>query len=105
MGIAIGIIGLWLIVSPFLRLSAGASFWDYFTVGIVLAVLGFTLVRRSPGRGWFVGIIGVWLFISAFLHPLLGGSALYANDIIFGVIAAICGFTAGKPEQKHQATV
>ena len=36
-----GVLGLWLLVSAFLKLSATANLWNYLIVGLAVTVLGF----------------------------------------------------------------
>jgi hypothetical protein len=36
-----GILGLWLVVSAFLKFSASANLWNYLIVGVLVVIFGF----------------------------------------------------------------
>jgi hypothetical protein len=37
-----GILGLWLVVSAFLKFSASANLWNYLIVGVLVTIFGFS---------------------------------------------------------------
>ena len=94
MGWINGILGLWLIIAPFVRMGSAGYFWANLVVGILVAIFGFSMLRGKPSQGWISGVLGIWMVISAFIPALLQGTGVYWNDIIIGVIIAIVGFSA-----------
>ncbi len=72
-GWVIGILGIWMVISPF---------------------LGFASVGARPWQGWLAGIVGVWLFIAGFIPGLRFDGGVYWNDILCGIAFVIFGFAA-----------
>jgi hypothetical protein len=89
-----GILGLWLLLSPFLGLGPKGNFWNDLIVGVVVAIVGFGMVQAASWQGWTAGFLGLWLIIAAFIPGVVTGAGLLWNDIIVGLIIAIAGFTA-----------
>lgn len=89
-----GILGLWLIVAAFLNFSPKGNLWDNLIVGIIVAVLGFWIVKPKPWQGWLAGIVGILLIIAAFIPSLQVHSANLWVDLIAGILVAIAGFGA-----------
>jgi hypothetical protein len=90
----IGILGLWLIVASFLTLGQAGNLWNDLTVGVILAVLAFSMTRDRPGQGWIAGVLGLWTIVAAFIPGLHHGAGLFWNNIPVGVVVALAGFTA-----------
>lgn len=89
-----GILGTWIFVAGFLNFSATGNMWDNLIVGIIVAILGFLMIKPKPWQGWVAGIMGVWLIIAAFIPTLQTGSGNMWNEVISGVIIAIAGYGA-----------
>ena len=96
-----GLLGIWTIVIPFLRMGHSGDFWANLLTGALLAIFGFVMVRETPGRGWITGLIGVWLFASAFLAPITMGTGLFWNNIILGFIVAVMDLSAPQHPTQH----
>jgi hypothetical protein len=92
-GTVIGLFGLWLILAGIWRFGAIGEMWSNLISGIIIAILGFSLVRWAPGNGWISGLIGVWMIIAAFIPGLRTGGGLVANNVISGIVLAIAGFS------------
>lgn len=102
-GTVIGVIGLWLIIAGLWRFGAVGEAWSNVIFGIIVAILGFSLVSRYPGHGWVSGIFGLWMIASGFIAGLHAGAPLVINNVISGVIIAIAGFTVpGRPAAERQ---
>ena len=90
------ILGLWLIVAPFVLLYRGisAALWDNIIVGIIIAVLaGWRALGKESIRitvtSWVVALLGVWTIIAPFaLHYASNASAMW-NGVIVGIVVAI----------------
>ncbi len=93
-GWVIGILGIWMVISPFLGFSSLGNAWDDWIVGVICAILGFASVGARPWQGWLAGIVGVWLFIAGFIPGLREGAGVYWNDILVGIAFIIFGFAA-----------
>ncbi len=89
-----GILGLWIFIAAFLNFGQTGNFWNDLIVGIIVAVVGFLMVKEKPWQGWLTGLLGIWLIIAAFIPSLLVGSGNLWNDLIVGVLVMIGGFGA-----------
>ncbi len=90
-GWVVGILGIWMIISPFLGFGAMGYAWIDWVVGVICAILGFASVGARPWQGWLTGIVGVWLFIAGFIPGLHQGAGVYWNDILVGIAFVILG--------------
>jgi sulfite exporter TauE/SafE len=90
-----GILGLWLIVTAFLGFGSSGNLWNDLIVGIIVAILGYSITKPKGWQGWIAFILGLWLIIvGLFIGGLrVGGGALW-NNLIVGIIVAITGFGA-----------
>ncbi len=89
-----GILGAWLFIEGLIHFTRGFTLWDNLIVGIIVAILGFSMVNKKAWQGWLCGIVGVWLIIAAFIPGLLTGGGHLWNGIITGVLVMIGGFGA-----------
>lgn len=89
-----GILGIWMVIVPFLGFTTIGNAWNDWVVGVVVAVIGFAMTARRPWQGWIAGIVGVWLFIAGFIPGLRFGAGLWWNDILVGIVFIITGFAA-----------
>lgn len=103
------IAGLWTLISPWvLGASAlGAVMTSNVIVGIIVAVLAAIRSFGAYQATWLSGInviLGIWLFISAFVFGgpgVLG--ALFASNLIFGVIIVVLGIGSGMASNRRTA--
>ncbi|HET7584588.1 MAG TPA: SPW repeat protein [Gemmatimonadaceae bacterium] len=89
-----GILGIWMVIVPFLGFEPMGNAWNDWIVGVIVAIAGFSMARARPWQGWIAGIVGVWLFIAGFVPGLREGVGLYWNDILVGITFIVTGFAA-----------
>ena len=89
-----GVLGTWLIIAAFLNFTPAGNMWDNLIVGIIVAIVGFMMVKDKAWQGWTAGILGVWLVIAAFIPVLQQTTGNMWNDLITGLIIAIAGYAA-----------
>ncbi len=89
-----GILGIWLFIAAFLNLGAKGNLWDDLIVGIIVAVVGYLMIKEKPWQAWLSIIVGIWLIIAAFIPSLVVGAGNMWNLIISGVLVMIAGFGA-----------
>jgi uncharacterized membrane protein len=93
-GAIIGILGVWLMIAGIIGISRAAYIWNDWIVGIIVAVLGFSMAGSARAQGIVAGILGLWMIASAFIPSLNSGPGTRWDDVLVGVILAIAGFTA-----------
>ncbi|MDP2480257.1 MAG: hypothetical protein Q8W51_04595 [Candidatus Palauibacterales bacterium] len=93
-GWIIGILGIWMVVTPFLGFASLANSWIDWIVGVIVAIFAFTMTREKPGQGWSAGIVSIWLFIAGFIGGVVSGAGAWWNDILVGLVFMVTGFTA-----------
>jgi len=89
-----GILGLWVFIAAFLSFSTKGIFWNDLIVGVIVAIVGFLMVKEKPWQGWLTGLLGLWLIIASFIPGLLTQTGNMWNGIIVGVLLIIGGFGA-----------
>jgi hypothetical protein len=91
------ILGVWLIVSPFLLGFSGTTLSRSNVVfGIIIAALSLLEVSMpsdSAWAGWLNAIFGVWILISPFVLGFATMGALW-NGIILGIVVAVLAIWA-----------
>jgi hypothetical protein len=90
----IGLLGIWMVITPFATMSLYANTWNDWIVGVVAAILGFAMAGDKTWQGSISGVVGIWLFISGFIPVLRVGNGLLSNDLAMGVLLIIAGFAA-----------
>ncbi len=89
------ILGLWLIVAPFVlgysALSRAALTEDVVLGIIVAAFSWWILAAMAPpvGTSWFQILCGIWVIIAPFVLAYRTITAAMANDVIVGIIVLI----------------
>ena len=89
-----GILGTWLVIAAFLSFTPTGNMWDNLIVGLIVAIVGFMMIKEKPWQGWIAGVIGVWVFIAAFIPALQLHNANLWNDLLSGILIAIAGYGA-----------
>jgi hypothetical protein len=102
-GWIVGIAGVWAFIAPFIGLPPTGYAWSHWIVGAVAAVFGWTMISERPTESWISGIAGIWMFIAGFIPGLLSAPNVWWNNLIVGVILAVCGFAATRTTQ-HMTT-
>lgn len=95
-GWIIGVLGIWTFIIPFIGATSMGYAWTDWIVGIIAAVLGFSMMRHGPAEGWITGILGVWLFIAGFIPALVRTPGVWWNDLIAGALLVIFGLFGGR---------
>ena len=103
------VVGLWLIVAPFLLGydEIQAALWNDILVGLIVAAFAVARVARplmNPSLSWINALLGLWLVVAPFVLAYAGQVEAFAvegaiggaqtamwNDIIVGVIILMLG--------------
>ncbi len=91
------VLGLWMIVSPWvLAYSAdSAATSNAVVIGIVVAVLAaLELFNVTAWEEWVNFILGIWLVISPWALRFSGDRAAASNDVILGIVIAVLAIWA-----------
>ena len=88
------IVGIWLIITPYIYGYAGTTVGtSSILIGIVVGVLSlvraFSSLRGTFWLSWVNVIAGAWLIISPFVLGVTDSNAVFANEIIFGIVVGI----------------
>lgn len=90
------ILGLWLVVAPFVLLYRGisAALWDNVIVGIVIAILaGWRALGKESARmtvaSWLVALLGLWTIAAPFVLHYAGNASAMWNGVIVGIVVAV----------------
>ncbi len=103
-GNIIGLLGVWLIVAAIWRFVPVLEVWSDLMTGVVVAILGFSLIGLRPGNGWVAGIAGLWMIASAFIPGLHAGKLILTNNIITGLVLLVAGFTLPSSDRAETPT-
>lgn len=87
------VLGMWVIVSPFvIAFHSAKAVWSNVIAGVIVGILA--LIRwsmRQPGWSWLNLVVGTWLVISPFVL-FLSAAAMW-NNVILGIIIAALALT------------
>lgn len=106
-----GILGIWLIISPYiLSYTSSAAEWNQTVFGIVvlvLAVLRLFAVRQT-WLSFLSGLAAIWLIIAPWVLNYQA-SAAYWNEVIVAIVVGLIAFwnsgmTVNTPRRHHPAT-
>lgn len=96
LGVANLVLGLWLIISPFILGYSTGAITNSVILGIIVAILA--IIRLSaPSQSWaswLNGVAGLWLILAPFIFNFMSPAVLW-NELIVGVIVAALGFWNG----------
>ena len=108
------ILGLWLIVSPFVLLYRGITnaLWDNVIVGIIIAILAIWRAVAAETEGmtgvsWLMALLGLWTLISPFVLGYSHTQNAMVNNVIVGIIVGVLAIwrgsvtSAAQPLQRH----
>ena len=85
----IGLLGLWLVVAPFVLPSSISNVYNNWLIGLVVTNVA---INMSSLRLWerpLATAAGVWLFICGFVPSMLVGRAVVINSITVGVVLIV----------------
>ena len=89
------LLGIWVIISPFVLAfgPSSAAIWNNVATGGAVAILALisTSMPRQPGWSWTNMLLGIWLLVSPFALGLAGATMLW-NNVILGIIIAVVGW-------------
>ena len=86
------ILGVWLIISPWVVGFAGDTMatWNTLILGIVVVLLGFYATRTAdPTPSWLNVALGIWLIVSPWVLGFTTSEGAMANSVILGVITGM----------------
>jgi hypothetical protein len=101
------ILGLWLIVSPWILsyIAEPAAAWNGHIVGIIVAVAALAaLIAFHIWEEWVNVVLGIWLIVSPFIlgYAMLP-SALW-NQIVIGLVTLILALWTAATSREHGVT-
>jgi hypothetical protein len=102
------ILGIWLIIAPFIFAMTAAAFWNDILVGLFVLILASTRVSRPTAStkpaSWTNAIVGIWLILAPFVLDYLSIAEIW-DDIAVGVLLLILGTWSGSlPRRTPTAT-
>lgn len=96
------ILGIWLIIAPFVLNYAynSTSLWNSVILGIAILIVAYAATQStSPGPSWWNLIFGVWLIISPWVLGFVAGTA---NTIIVGAIVGVLALAAALSKYQYR---
>jgi hypothetical protein len=89
------ILGIWLIISPFVFGSMRVTVANDILLGVLLVATSWwilaTLTVAAVGVTWFQMLCGIWLVIAPFVLSYRAVTHALANDVGVGIIVFIVG--------------
>jgi hypothetical protein len=102
------VLGLWLIVSPFVlgyTDYTGIAALNSYVLGIgVIAFAAIALANPQMWEEWVNLVLGVWLFIAPFMLGFQDDAVATANHLILGILIAGDALWAMYPGFPRKAT-
>lgn len=104
------LVGLWVLVSPFVLsgdLASGTPLFSTFVAGLVILVLGafaaIAIRTTTPGEntageiaGWLAALVGLWILVSPFVvGGAIGSGAAMYSTVVAGFLALVLAGYAG----------
>lgn len=95
------VLGLWLVVAPFMLAYTGNAFINDMLCGLAIAVLGGLRVVHptlaTKPASWVNLAIGGWLVVAPFVLDYLSGPAAW-NDVAVGILVLMfAGWSGAEP--------
>ncbi len=101
------VVGLWLIVSPWLLSFAAtsAAMWNAVLFGAIIAVLALAaLMRFRDWEEWVGMAVGVWLVVSPWVLGFAATRMAMWNAVIVGILTlALAGWALREHHDMHAA--
>ncbi len=97
----VGLAGIWMVIAPFVPMSLYGSAWNDWVVGVIAAVLGFSMPSSQGWPRWLAGFVGLWLVAAGFIPGLRLQGGMYTSDIVAGILLIVAGFSATR--HQHMA--
>jgi hypothetical protein len=93
------VLGLWLIVAPFILVYYGvsAALWEDIVAGLLIAAFALWRAVGPETQGmaavsWTVAVLGIWALIAPFALGYSEVAAAVWNDVIIGILVAALAF-------------
>ena len=90
------VLGIWLIVAPFVLLYRGiqAALGEDVVVGFLIAVFSLwqaiaAQTAQSRAANWIVGALGLWAIVSLYVLHFTAITKALVNNVIVGAVVAI----------------
>ncbi len=92
-----GLIGLWLVATPWVLVTpAGAVTWNFMAVGLAVAILAASELNMfQPWKEWVIAALGVWLLLAPRIMSFQGNEAIWNSAVCGVVIIALAGWAIG----------
>ncbi|MDD5582378.1 MAG: hypothetical protein PHS99_04090 [Candidatus Marinimicrobia bacterium] len=105
LGTVTGIIGVWLIITAFLKFSPAGVLWNNLLVGVFTIVLSLMIITEKSAKntwlGWISLIPSLFIFVSTFIEFLRVGQTYFWMNLICGILIAVVGFSAMAQKAKQ----
>jgi SPW repeat-containing protein len=97
------LLGIWVIISPFvLGIHSPRGMWSNIVTGVLVVILAvIRWAMHQPGWSWLNLILAIWLVISPFVL-FLSGAAMW-NNVIMGIL--ICALALTNTYSKVSAQI
>ncbi len=97
------VLGVWLILSPWLLGFSGtpAAMWNAVLVGVVVGLMALMHLRGGPmWEEWVSVVLGVWLLLSPWILGFSGmGNAMW-NAVIVGLLVGALALSVTREKPK-----
>ena len=97
------VLGVWLILSPWLLGFSGtpAAMWNAVLVGVVVGLMALMHLRGGPmWEEWVSVVLGVWLLLSPWILGISGmGNAMW-NAVIVGLLVGALALSVTREKPK-----
>ncbi|WP_243030420.1 SPW repeat protein [Thermus altitudinis] len=97
------VLGVWLILSPWLLGFSGtpAAMWNAVLVGVVVGLMALMHLRGGPmWEEWVSVVLGVWLILSPWILGFSGmGNAMW-NAVIVGLLVGALALSVTREKPK-----
>ena len=90
----IGLLGVWLLVAPFVLASSTAHVFNNWLVGLIVTDVALAMSSWKSWERPIATAAGIWLFICGFVPSMLQGRALVQNDLVLGVVLIVCAIVS-----------
>lgn len=105
------VVGLLLLVTPFVFDATDAAFWNHIVVGLaIFFIAAFNYYRVSGGQSSLMSAIGImvllgaWTIISPFTFEV-GSTELFWSTVLIGVLTLIFGGSIATSERRIRAAM
>ena len=92
--VTVGLLGIWLLLAPFVLTSSTAHVYSYWSVGLIVTDVALAMSSRRLWERPLASALGMWLFICGFVPAMLAGRALMINSITVGVVLIVSAILA-----------